>query len=81
TKLSEQQQQQQQQLLVYSQSGSDLPQSIYRCHGPIMQKPILQCTCQPRLPSKPLLSEFHKSLSIVDYIDFDVPDSSTKQDE
>lgn len=61
---------------MYSPSGSELSQSVYRCHGPFVQKPLSQCTCQPRV-----LSDFHKSLSIVDYIDYDVSESSTKQDE
>ncbi|CAF3400383.1 unnamed protein product [Rotaria sp. Silwood1] len=79
-----------QQLIVYSHSGSDLPQSIYRCQGPMIPTSTPQCTCQQqqqqqRLPSSSFVSEFHKSLSIVDYIDFDVPEtsssSSLKQDD
>ncbi|CAF0947231.1 unnamed protein product [Rotaria sordida] len=74
-----------QQLIVYSHSGSDLAQSIYRCHGPIIQSSTSPCTCQQqqRLPSSSFVSEFHKSLSIVDYIDFDVSETSTssKQDD
>ncbi|CAF2900879.1 unnamed protein product [Rotaria sp. Silwood2] len=76
-----------QQLIVYSHSGSDFAQSIYRCHGPMIQTPTPQCTCQQqqqqRVPSSSFASEFHKSLSIVDYIDFDVTEtsSSLKQDD
>lgn len=46
---------------------------------------LAQCTChQQRLPTTSPASEFHQTLSVVDYIDFDVSDessSSSKQED
>ncbi|CAF1341572.1 unnamed protein product [Adineta steineri] len=59
-------------------------QVIYRYHDPnISIPPTCQCICQQqkRIPTTSFVSEFQKSLSIVDYIDFDVPDESSKQDD
>jgi len=52
---------------------SNISPFIYRYHDPniLMKK---------RLPRTSFVSEFQKSLSIVDYIDFDVQDESSKQD-
>lgn len=60
-------------ILVYSHSNSDLSQTIYRCHGPIMQSLTSQCTCS----QQQLATEFQQSVSIVDYIDVDVSDESS----
>ena len=71
-----------QQLIVYSHNGSELTQPTYRCYGPIIPSYTSKCTCrqQPLLPTS-YISEFHKSLSGVDYIDFDVSETllSSKQ--
>ncbi|CAF0780586.1 unnamed protein product [Adineta steineri] len=79
-----------QQLIVYSHSSSDISHPVYRCHGPIMRSSTPQCTChhhqqqqqqhpqqQQHLSTKSFISEFDKSLSIVDYIDFDVSEESS----
>lgn len=51
-----------------------------------MPKSLPQCTCQhqqQQLPPAALVSDFHKSLSVVDYIDLDVSEasSSSKQED
>ncbi|UJR27376.1 hypothetical protein I4U23_008666 [Adineta vaga] len=68
-----------QQLIVYSHSSSDISQPVYRCHGPITQSSTLQCTChhQQQVTNTSSTSEFHKSISVVDYIDFDVSEESS----
>ncbi|CAF0758575.1 unnamed protein product [Adineta ricciae] len=67
-----------QQLIVYSHSSSDISQPVYRCQGPITQPSTLQCTChRQQLLSTSSTSEFHKSISVVDYIDFDVSEESS----
>lgn len=68
-----------QHLLIYSHSTSDISQSIYRCHGPIISTSHSQCTCQQQqgLPTTSSISEFQQSLSVVDYIDFDVSDETS----
>lgn len=66
-------------MLVCSHSNNDLSQAIYRCHhGPMTHS--TKCTC-PNASEVPLsrasyLSDFHRSLSVVDYIDDDVPEES-----
>ncbi|UJR21499.1 hypothetical protein I4U23_024583 [Adineta vaga] len=58
-------------------------QVIYRYHDPNISSSTLQNVCQreKRVPSTSFASEFQKSLSIVDYIDDDVTDESSKQDD
>ncbi|CAF1013766.1 unnamed protein product [Adineta ricciae] len=58
-------------------------QVIYRYHDPNIPAATLPNVNQgdKRLPSTSFVSEFQKSLSIVDYIDDDVADESSKQDD
>lgn len=61
-------------MLVYSHSSSDIAHPFYRCHGPAMSTSM--CTCPyPQLPpTTPAVGDYQKSLSVVDYIDYDVTD-------
>ncbi|CAF4058865.1 unnamed protein product [Rotaria sp. Silwood2] len=67
--------------LLNSNSSSNVSQRIYRYHDPNIQTLSSQSTYQQQkqLPKTSFASEFQKSLSIFDYIDFDVSKETIKQ--
>ncbi|CAF0893602.1 unnamed protein product [Rotaria sp. Silwood1] len=69
--------------LLNSNSSSNVSQRIYRYHDPNIQTLSSQSTYQQQkqLPKTSFLSEFQKSLSVFDYIDFDVPKETIKQND
>ncbi|CAF5160507.1 unnamed protein product, partial [Rotaria magnacalcarata] len=60
--------------LVNSNTSKNVAQRVYRYHDPNIQKLASHYICEePKLlPKTSFASEFQKSLSIFDYIDFDV---------
>ncbi|CAF0910823.1 unnamed protein product [Rotaria sordida] len=69
------------QFLLNSNSISNISPHVYRYHDPNIQTISSQPTYQQQklLPKTSFVSEFQKSLSIFDYIDFDVPKETIKQ--
>jgi hypothetical protein len=59
--------------------NSNTSQLIYRYHDPNI--PTTTCQEQKPIPTTSFAAEYQKSLSIVDYIDFDVSDEPSKQDD
>ncbi|CAM4787524.1 unnamed protein product [Rotaria magnacalcarata] len=69
--------------LVNSNTSKNVAQRVYRYHDPNIQKLASHYICEePKLlPKTSFASEFQKSLSIFDYIDFDVPKESSKSND
>lgn len=66
-----------------SNNNSNVSQLIYRYHDPNIQTTSSENTCNQSKQSQKtsFVSEFQKSLSIFDYIDFDVPKERSKTND